>query len=134
MQLAVREGMVPGATLEERIAFVDRIGYDGIELHLPETFQRPVDEIVAAFLGQRVRPTTIDGARKLLDPDPAERAASLGQLRDRLTLCARLQAVAVLLVPIFGRPLIPDLSPVASAADLERSLLLAQLKELAGHG
>jgi sugar phosphate isomerase/epimerase len=125
--------MIPGNTLEERIAIVDRLGYDGIELHAVETMRRSADELAAAFNGQRVRPTTIDGVRKLLDPDPAERAASLSLLRERLDLCARLGGVAVLLVPIFGKSLVPDLAPVRSAVDLERDLLLAQLKDVAEH-
>jgi sugar phosphate isomerase/epimerase len=125
--------MVPGATLEERIAFVDQVGYDGIEVHLADSLRRPPEELETAFRGQRVRPTTIDGVRKLLDPDPAERAASLTLLCERLELCARLAGVAVLLVPIFGRPLLPDLSPIYSAVDLERALFLAQLKEIAEH-
>lgn len=133
MKLAVREGMIPRSTLEERIAVVDRLGYDGIELHTAETMRRTAEDLVAAFRDQRVRPTTIDGVRKLLDPDPVERAASLALLRERLDLCAHLGAVAVLLVPIFGRPLLPDVSPVRSAVDLERDLLVAQLKDVAGH-
>ncbi len=133
MKLAVREGMIPGATLEERLAFVDRIGYDGIELHLAETLARDPADLVTLFQNSRVRPTTVDGARKLLDPNPAERAASLTQLRARLDLCGKLGAVAVLLVPIFGPPLVPDLSPCHTAIELERELLLAALKELAPH-
>jgi sugar phosphate isomerase/epimerase len=133
LKLAVREGMVPGTTLEERIAFVDRLGYDGIEIHSVESLRRPAAELEAAFSGQRIRPTTVDGVRKLLDPDPAERAASLTLLRERLELCARLSGVAVLLVPIFGRPLLPDLSPLHTAAEIERELLVAQLKEIAEH-
>jgi sugar phosphate isomerase/epimerase len=133
VKLAVREGMIPGTNLEERIAVVDRLGFDGIELHSPETMRRSAEELVATFDEQRVRPTTIDGVRKLLDPDPVERAASLTLLRERLDLCARLDAVAVLVVPIFGRALLPDLSPLRSAVELERDLFLAQLKDVADH-
>jgi sugar phosphate isomerase/epimerase len=133
VKLAVRESMVPGATLEERIAFVDQIGYDGIEVHLADSLRRSPDELESAFRRQRVRPTTIDGVRKVLDPDPAERAASLTLLRERLELCARLGGVTVLLVPIFGRPLLPDLAPIYRPDDLERALFLAQLKDIAEH-
>ncbi|HLZ08184.1 MAG TPA: sugar phosphate isomerase/epimerase family protein, partial [Chloroflexota bacterium] len=83
------------------------------------------------FDGSLVRPTTIDGARTLLSPLLAERAAGLNQLRGRLELCGRLGAVAVLLVPIFGPPQLPDLSPCHTAVELEQELLLAGLKELA---
>ena len=131
MRIAVREGIVPGATLEEKLTLLDQLGYDGIELHHAESLNRGADDLRRLFEKHRVRPTTIDGARKLLDPDPAERQASLAQLRQRLDLCSKLGATAVLLVPIFGKPLVPDLSPWHSAIELERELLLAELKELA---
>ena len=131
MKLAVREGMVPGSTLEEKLSLLERIGYDGIELHTPDSLNRGADDLFAVFQKHAIRPTTIDGARGLLSPDPAERQASMDQLRRRLELCSTLGAVAVLLVPIFGRPQIPDLSPVRTAAQLEFELLLQELKELA---
>jgi sugar phosphate isomerase/epimerase len=131
LKLAVREGKVPGATLEERIEALEHLGYDGIELHLAQSLACDPADLVALFQRSRIRPTTIDGARKLLDPDPAERAAALTLLRTRLDLCSKLGAVAVLLVPIFGRPLLPDLSPSHTAVELENELLLAELKEIA---
>ncbi|MGH2461583.1 MAG: sugar phosphate isomerase/epimerase family protein [Chloroflexota bacterium] len=130
MKIAVREAMVPGATLEDKLTLLDELGYDGIELHRAESLDRGADELRRVFEGHRVRPTTIDGARKLLDPDPLERQAAMAQLRRRLELCARLDATAVLVVPIFGKPLVPDLSPWRTAVDLERALLLGELSEL----
>jgi sugar phosphate isomerase/epimerase len=131
MKLAVRESMVPGASLEEKVALLESIGYDGIELHEASSLQRSAEDLANVFEGRRVRPTTIDGARSLLSALPSERAASLNQLRSRLELCGRLKAVAVLLVPIFGPPQLPDLSPCHSAVQLEQELLLAALRDLA---
>jgi len=131
VKVAVREGMVPGATLEEKVALLEEIGYDGIELHTAESLDRGADDLLRLFAGRRVQPTTIDGARGLLSPDPAERQASMAQLRRRLELCSKLGAVAVLLVPIFGRAQISDLSPWRTAVELESELLLTELKELA---
>lgn len=131
MKLAVREGMVPGASLEEKVALLDRLGYDGIELHTAESLGREADRLQELFQRSRVQPTTLDGARQLLSTEPAERQAAMDQLRQRLELSARLGAVGVLLVPIFGKPLIPDLSPWRTATRLEFELLLTELKELA---
>lgn len=130
MKIAVREAMVPGATLEEKLTLLDELGYDGIELHRADSLDRGADELQRLFESHHVRPTTIDGARKLLDPDPLERLASMTQLRQRLDLCARLAATAVLVVPIFGKPLVPDLSPWQTAVDVERELLLGELNAL----
>jgi sugar phosphate isomerase/epimerase len=54
------------------------------------------------------------------------------KIRERLRLAAALSAVGVLVVPQFGRTAaLPDLSPYKTGAELERELLLAQLRELA---
>jgi sugar phosphate isomerase/epimerase len=131
MKLAVRESMVPGASLEDKLTILESLDYDGIELHQASSLQRSALDLAGVFAGRRIRPTTIDGARSLLSPLPAERAASLAQLRDRLELCGALEAVAVLLVPIFGPPQLPDLSPCHGAIELEQELLLSSLKALA---
>src|SRR5450631_3213694 len=130
MKLAVRESMVPGPSLEAKLTFLESIEYDGIELHEASSLQRSASDLTQLFAGRRIRPTTIDGARSLLSPLPSERAASLVQLRNRLELCGLLQAVAVLLVPIFGSPQLPDLSPCHSPIELEKALLLSALKTL----
>lgn len=130
MKIAVREAMVPGVTLEEKLALLDELGYDGIELHRADSLDRGADDLLSLFQRHRVRPTTIDGVRKLLDPDPAERLASLTLLRQRLELCRKLDATAVLVVPIFGKALVPDLSPWRTAVEVESALLLAELTEL----
>jgi sugar phosphate isomerase/epimerase len=132
VNLAVRENMVPGATLEDRLAVLERLGYDGIELTAAETLARDPDVLAPVFQRGKVKAATVEGVRRLLDPDPAERATSMALLRKRLDLAGRIGGVGVLLVPIFGPPLIPDLSPWRSAVELERELLLAQLRELAG--
>jgi sugar phosphate isomerase/epimerase len=131
VKLALRENMAPGGRLEERLAFLERIGYDGIELTNLETVSRDPAELASVFRDHPVRPTTIEGVRKLLDPDPAERRASLDLLRARLELAARLDAIGVLVVPIFGRALFPDLSPYQTATQLETGVLLAELNEIA---
>ena len=71
------------------------------------------------------------GVVTLLDSDPGVRAEGLAILGRRLELSAALGAIGVLVVPIFGRALIPDLSPYATALELERALLVAELGEVA---
>ena len=132
MKIAVRENMVPGRTLEERLDILERINYAGIELTRPETIARGAEELRRVFQNRSVQPTTLPGPRGLLDPDPAERAASLQLFQQQLNLCKALDAVGVLVVPIFGRqPLVPDLSPWRSAVEVETELLLVELKEIA---
>jgi sugar phosphate isomerase/epimerase len=68
---------------------------------------------------------------RFLDPEPAERARALAELREALTLAGRVGAEGVIFVPHFFGPLLPDLSPYADAVTLERALLSAQLQMLA---
>jgi sugar phosphate isomerase/epimerase len=130
MKLAIRETMAPGATLAERLAWIERVGLDGIELFGP-ALERPAAEIEAVFAASPVRLASIDGGVGLLDADPVVRRAAHERIRSRLELAGRLGAGGVLIVPQFGRtPALPDLTPVGAGADLERRLLVAGLAEL----
>jgi sugar phosphate isomerase/epimerase len=131
MKVSIREGMVRGETLAEKLAWLAAVGLDAVELHAA-TLSLPMDEIVAAFAADPVAISAIEGIPRLVSAEPTEREAAKQTIRERLTLAATLGAVGVLVVPQFGRvPALPDLSPLASSADLERALLIAQLRELA---
>lgn len=131
MKVSIREGMVRGETLAEKLAWLESVGLDAVELH-GATLALPADEIRAAFTASPISVSAIEGIPRLLSADPEERAAAKATIRERLDLAAALDAAGVLVVPQFGRvPALPDLSPLASGADLERNLLLAQLRELA---
>jgi sugar phosphate isomerase/epimerase len=132
MQISIREGMTQGETLADKIAWLEAVGLDAIELHLPATLALPHEEIVGAFADSPIAVSAIEGIPRLVSADPAEREAAKEVIRARLALAGALGAVGVLVVPQFGRvPALPDLSPYATGADLERNLLLAQLRELA---
>jgi sugar phosphate isomerase/epimerase len=69
--------------------------------------------------------------RDLISPDPVERRQREAGVRDRLALGARLECAAGILVPIFGRqPVLPDLTPLRSARELEEALFSVQLRAL----
>ena len=131
MRLAIREDMAPGQTVPEKLAWVERVGLDGMELHTA-TMEIPRDELAAIMADTPVKASAIEGIPKLIDPDPAVRAAAKDEIRARLELAARLGAAGVLVVPQFGRrPALPDLAPSKTAAELETELFVAQLTELA---
>ena len=50
MKLALREGMAPGDDLAAKLAWLERHGFDGIELHGP-TADLPPAEVEAVFAG-----------------------------------------------------------------------------------
>ena len=131
MKLALREDMTPGTTLPEKLAWLERLGLDGIELSAASLGLAP-EELQRIFASSPVSAANVAGATTLLHPDPRERADAKDLTRRRLELAGTLGAAGVLLVPQFGRtPELPDLSPLKSAIDLERELLVLQLRELA---
>jgi sugar phosphate isomerase/epimerase len=131
MKVSIREGMVRGETLAEKLAWLEAVGLDAVELHTA-TLALPAEEIVETFAASPITVSAIEGIPQLVSGEPAEREVAKRTIRDRLVLAGRLGAVGVLVVPQFGRvPALPDLSPLASGADLERDLLIAQLRELA---
>jgi sugar phosphate isomerase/epimerase len=131
MKVAIREGMIPRETLQDKLAWLETVGLDAVELHAG-TMLLPADEIREAFAASPVSVSAIEGSPRLLVAEPAERNAAKQTIRERLALAGALGAVGVLVVPQFGRvAALPDLSPLATGAELERDLLLAQLRELA---
>lgn len=130
MKLAIRESMAPGETLADKLAWIERAGLQGIELH-GASLELPADEVRAVFAGSPVGVASIDSGQGLVDADPRVRAAARERIRARLDLAGSLGATGVLVVPQFARqPGLPDLSPVATAQDLERGLVVAALRDL----
>jgi sugar phosphate isomerase/epimerase len=132
MRLALREDMTPGKTLAEQLTWLEKLGFDGIEL-CAGSLELPSRELRATFAAFPVRVANVAGAFTLLHPDPKEREAAKELIRRRLDLAAELGASAgVLVIPQFDRqPGLPDLSPLKTAAELENELLLLHLRELA---
>jgi len=131
VKLALREETTPGATLPEKLAWLERFGLDGIELSAG-SLALPPEEVRAAFAGSSIGAALVQGVPTLLHPDPAERAAAKEATRRRLALAGQLGSAGLLVVPQFGRaPGLPDLSPFKTGIELERELFVLQLKELA---
>lgn len=130
MKLALREDTTPGDSLAEQVAWLARVGLEGIELNAG-ALDLPVAELRAIFADSPVGVASLDGTPKLLHPDPAERAMAKEVIRRRLDLAGELGATGVLVVPQFGRsPELPDLAPFLSAVELATELLVRQLAEL----
>jgi sugar phosphate isomerase/epimerase len=134
VKIAIQEDMLPGPTLEDRFHQAADLGLQGIEFWsktLPEQVDNieklnGTDGIVAASInnGQRSR---------FLDPNLDERERAMSELKEAMTLASRIGASGVVFVPHFFEPLLPDLSPWMDAITVERTLLSAQLEELANH-
>jgi sugar phosphate isomerase/epimerase len=133
-RIAIQEDMLPGPSLADRFAQAADLGLQGIEFW-SSTLADQADEIERLNGKRGVVAASINNGRRsrFLDPHPAERERALSELREAIRLAGQVGAAGVVFVPHFFGPLLPDLSPFMDAVALERSLLAAQLHELADH-
>lgn len=124
----MRENMAPGGTLRERLAALERMGYEGVEPLASTTL--PAEEINEAFRASRIRPCVIGGSRLLFDPDKARRAEGMEEMRHRIELAAAIGSPGIL-IAAYMPPEWPDLTPLGTGPELQRRMLVAQLQELA---
>jgi sugar phosphate isomerase/epimerase len=125
VRLAVR-GPFPERDLQARAELLSRLEYQGIELG-PEYLDQSADEILRQLDGTGLFVSAIVGSIKLLDPDPAVRAAAIELDRERLELARQLGATGVIEVPTFG----PCRFDQGTDTRLEDGLLVRGLKQLA---
>jgi len=137
LKVASQEGLAPGDSTEERMANLKAYGYEGVEVggrgmledrskinEIKRASERagiPISSICSGFRGC------------LLDADPAEREVAMEDIKDLLYIGGDLGAVGLIFVPLFGRPRISDLSPYASAVEMEKRLLVRLLEDLVKH-
>jgi len=134
MKLACQENMVPGGTLEEKVANLERFGYQGLEVWgsgLPDR----VPDINRALRGSSIKVSTICAGYRgaWLEAAREQRELAINDSKDLLSAGADLGAVGMIMVPIFGSPRLPDLSPYRTAVQLERDLLLTLLDDVGQH-
>jgi sugar phosphate isomerase/epimerase len=137
VKLACQEGMVPGKTLQEKFRNLERWGYEGMEFwgSALRTDSEKVKEIKRLAGNSKVKACTICAGYRgcLLDGQKSEREQALGDIRELLGIGRELGVVGLIMVPVFGPPRVPDLSPYASHRDLEGKLLVALLSEMGDH-
>ncbi|MEW6357960.1 MAG: sugar phosphate isomerase/epimerase family protein [Planctomycetota bacterium] len=132
-KIALREAMAPGATYAEKCRNLVELGFDGVEL----TTQYALEDckmINAATKETGIKPVlTSCGGACLVDPRREEREKGVQMLIQNLEVSAEVGALGVLHPPLISmkmqiggkRDRLPDLSPVASTAKLERDLTVA---------
>ncbi|WP_169713625.1 sugar phosphate isomerase/epimerase family protein [Paludifilum halophilum] len=131
MKFALQETLVPGKSFREKAENAAAYGYEGLELNGDGLAGR-VDEVKSALKESGVSAACICGGYKfaILDPDEADREQAKAQFKQLLALASEVGADGVILVPIFGPPRLPDMTPWKTAVELEEELLVDQLGEL----
>lgn len=114
MKLSVQENLVPGVNLEEKLRKLENYGYDGIELWGRQELGGTLRDILDVLSTTRVKVSTICSGYSggLLSPKKEDREEALKGIKERLEWANRLEAVGVITVPVFGEPMVPDLSPL----------------------
>jgi sugar phosphate isomerase/epimerase len=134
MPIAIQEDMLTGDSLVAKFEHARALGVDGIEFWGAGLTDK-VPEIVAAMqhTGLRSAPVNHGNLGRLLDPQPAERERALAQLRQSIMNACDIAAPGVIFVPHFGAPILPDLSPWMSAAELEAEMMYTHLRTLSDY-
>jgi sugar phosphate isomerase/epimerase len=134
MGLALQEDMLPGKTLLEKFSCARQFGFQGVEVWGIGLTER-VPEIIGAVkqTGLTISAVNHGRQRDLLHPDRAEREAALAELRRSIVNAVDLGASGVIVVPHFGEPALPDLTPYKSAMQLEFELLHNHLRTLSDY-
>lgn len=137
MKVAVQLGLLPGANNADKAKWASDHGVQGIELSAfsggVENMKKIVEDIndavpVVSVCGN----ATLDGGRgfDFLHPEAEKRRASMDGSKALLAFCGEVGAVGQIVPPIFGPPIVPDLSPWKTPLEIEEELMLAALKEL----
>lgn len=133
MKLSCFEMLVGERPLAEKFAMVRDAGFDGIDLR-GDLVHGHVDEVRAAGADTGIPVAAVYGRLDpLLAATAAARTAALELLRGRLRDARAVGAATLVVVPVFGRPLI-DVDLGRGVEDVEWSLLGVLLKEILADG
>ena len=136
MKLAVQLGLLPGKTVADKAKWALDHGVEGIELGVwggVEKMKQEADQIngllpITSVCGN----IDSDGNRgfNFLHPDRELRRKSIEGSKVILKFCGEVGAVGQIVPPIFGPPVVPDLSPVMTIEELEDALMVATCREI----
>lgn len=131
MKIAAQENLVPGNSFLEKVENLAAFGYDGVELSGNNLAGR-VQEVKSALKNSSIKPAAICGgfSFNFLSQKQDEREQSKKEFKDLLAAAAEVGSQGVIIVPIFGQPQLPDMTPWKTAVELEEELWIEQLREL----
>ena len=95
MKIALQEGLLPGASLAEKLDFAESLAIEGLEVSGGSRLYDHVEQYEQALAGRSIKIASICGQETFdwLDPDPRKRANSLAETRRQLAACGHFQAV-----------------------------------------
>ena len=137
MKIALQLGLIPGQTTADKAKWAADHGVQGIELGVFNVsnaeLRGQADDINGLVpICSVCANATPDGTPSFdfLHSDKAKRRASIDGSKEILKFCGEVGAVGQIVPPIFGGPVVPDLSPAFSVRELEDKLMLEACREL----
>jgi len=136
MKIALQNTLIPVETNKDKAKWAKDHGADAIELSATkiETMKQQADDMIGTLPISTVCGNSYngqwDGSFEFLNPDIKKRRQSIDAARDILKFCGQVGALGQIVVPIFGGPVVPDLSPFKTPLEIEDELCAAMLREL----
>ncbi|MBE2267035.1 MAG: sugar phosphate isomerase/epimerase [Anaerolinea sp.] len=134
MKFAIQEDMLPGQNSAEKFAAAQALGLAGVEVWGGSDLAGRVPDIAEAVMQTGLPVSAVYHVMppgcQILSPHERERESGLERLRDSITCACDLGAEGVILMPVSGRGLLPDLSPYQTAEELLTELLYTHLRTL----
>ena len=124
------EVIVPGATLEERLALLESLGYQGVQLQRQTRTEIGLDGIKKAIRASRIEVPIWGRGGQLLAAAAEERRHAVEEIKEGLREAAELGSLGSIFVPV-RQPLMAPPAPPDTLFDLQRRVLLEELAELA---
>ncbi|MCY3978417.1 MAG: TIM barrel protein [Chloroflexi bacterium] len=129
MKLAIREKLLPGATIYDQLALARELGFAGVEFAADQLDDR-IDKIDDALRTHGLAASGLymgetDG---WVSADIGRRQRANDLLREALSCALDLEADYVVFVPQYGASDMPDLTPFASPMELQKELLIWLLR------
>jgi sugar phosphate isomerase/epimerase len=141
MKIAVQLTLLPGDSPKDKARWAKDHGVQGIELTVfapggLARMQREAEDIGGILpLCSVCGNLNTDGERgfDFLNSDPVKRRKSIDGAKAILEFCGQIGAVGQIVPPIFGPPVVPDLSPVMTPLEIEEKLMIAACQEIGPH-
>ncbi len=128
-KIAIREALLPGETVEARLALARELGFAGVEFAADQLEER-IDAIDEALRAHDLAASGLNMGEKdgWVSADRARRESANDRLREALACALDLEADYVTFAPQIGASDMPDLTPFASPMDLQKELLIWLLR------
>ncbi len=132
MKLACQEGLAPGESLREKFENLKKYGFEAVELSGERLWERK-KEIIETSRETGIELGSVCGGFpfKFVAAERKEREEAMSSLKKLLETMGEMDIPGIIVVPIFGPPEMPDLSPYKGPVELEREVLLLELPHLA---